>query len=205
MTLLGIIGGTFDPIHCAHLIVAEEARTRFALDKVLFVPAGQPPHKPGHPVSEAVHRYAMVVLATACNPAFDVSRIEMEREGPSYSVDTIRALRKAHGTDTEVRFIIGADEALDLPNWHEAESLPELARFVVAPRPGSDLAELKTRLPSRFYDSLDFLPVPPLDVSATDLRARVASGESIKYLVPETVEAYIRKQRLYLETAHDRS
>lgn len=204
MNLLGVIGGTFDPIHLAHLIVAEEARTRFALDKVIFVPAGQPPHKPKHPVSEAVHRYAMAVLATACNPAFDVSRIEIEREGLSYSVDTIRSLKKAYGSDTEIRFIIGADEALDLPNWHEAESLPALARFVVAPRPGTDLAELKCRLPSRFYDALDFLPMPTIDISATNLRARVAAGESIKYLVPELVEAYIRKQRLYLEAVNER-
>ena len=196
---LGVLGGTFDPLHWAHLMMAEEARVRFDLNKVLFVPAGQPPHKTDYRVSDPEHRYAMTLLATAYNTAFEVSRMEIELEGPSYSVDTIRRLKEAYGPDTGIYFIMGADEALDILQWHEANSLPELARFVVASRPGFDLAELKTRLPAPFYAAIDFLPMAPIDISATEVRARVASGKSIRYLVPDSVEAYIRKHRLYVE------
>lgn len=199
MLRLGVMGGTFDPLHWAHLVMAEEARIRFELEKVLFIPAGRPPHKPGYRVSDAEHRYAMALLGTAVNPAFEVSRIEVERPGPSYSVDTVRRLKEMYGPDTEIRFILGVDEALDIPNWHEAESLPDLVRFIAAPRPGFDLAELKTRLPARFYAAVEFLPMAPMDISGTEIRARVASGRSIRYLVPDSVEAYIRKHRLYVE------
>ena len=199
MLHLGIIGGTFDPLHWAHLVMAEEARMRFSLDKVLFIPAGQPPHKSDHPVSDAEHRYAMTLLGTASNPAFEVSRIEIEREGPSYSVDTIRRLKEIYGSDTQIFFIIGSDEALNIQSWHEAESLPSMARFIVAPRPGFDVCELKLKLPERFYAAMDLLPVMPMDISATELRARVSAGKTIKYLVPDEVESYIRKHRLYTE------
>lgn len=199
MLRLGVIGGTFDPIHWVHLRMAEEARIRFDLEKVLFIPAGQPPHKPECPASDAEHRYAMTLLATSANPAFEVSRIEIEREGPSYTVDTLLALREVYGAEAGIHFMIGADEALDLPRWHEAEKLPGLARFLVAPRPGFDLAELKQQLPARFYEAIDFLPMQPIDISATDIRSRVASGRSIKYLVPDCVEAYIRKHGLYVQ------
>lgn len=197
MLRLGVMGGTFDPPHLAHLVMAEEARARFELEKVLFIPAGQPPHKVDYPMSGPEDRHAMVLLGTATNPAFEASRIELDREGPSYSVDTIRQLKEIHGADTAIYFILGADEALDILSWHEADSLPDLARFVVAPRPGFDLGELKARLPERFYAVLDFLPVVPMDISSTDIRAKVASGKSIKYLVPYGVEAYIRKHKLY--------
>ncbi|HET6454555.1 MAG TPA: nicotinate-nucleotide adenylyltransferase [Armatimonadota bacterium] len=198
MVRLGVLGGTFDPLHWAHLLMAEEARTRFDLEKVVFIPAGDPPHK-DYEVSGAEDRYAMALLGTASNPAFEVSRMELDREGPSYSADTLRELRDICGLDAGIHFMIGADEALDLPNWHDAENLPDLARFLVVPRPGFDLAELKSRLPSRFYEALDFLPMAPIDISATDIRARMASGRSISYLVPKDVEAYIRKRGLYLE------
>lgn len=199
MHCLGVLGGTFDPLHWAHLVIAEEARARFGLDKVLFVPAGQPPHKADYTVSDPEHRYAMALLGTSTNPAFQVSRIEIERAGPSYSVDTVRQLREMHAPDVEIHLIIGADEALDIPNWHEAESLLDMIRLVVAPRPGSDLAELKSRLPSRFYTAMQFLPMLPIDISGTELRARIASGKSVRYLVPDSVEVYIRKHGLYLE------
>ena len=198
MVRLGVLGGTFDPLHWAHLLMAEEARTRFDLEKVIFIPAGDPPHK-DYEVSGAEDRYAMALLGTASNPAFEVSRMELDRQGPSYSADTLRELRDICGPDAGIHFMVGADEALDLPNWHDAESLPDLARFLVVPRPGFDLGELKTRLPSRFYEALDFLPMAPIDISATDIRARMASGRSISYLVPKDVEAYIRKRGLYLE------
>jgi len=199
MPRFGIMGGTFDPLHWVHLIMAEEARTRFDLDRVLFIPAGEPCHKTEYRVSGAEDRYAMTLLGTAPNPAFEVSRIEIEREGLTYSVDTLAHLRAEHGPDAGIYFIVGADEALYLPKWHDAERLPDLTRFLVAPRPGFDLGELKAKLPVRLYDAIDFLPMTPVDISATDIRSRVADGRTIKYLVPEPVEAYIRKHKLYVE------
>lgn len=204
MLRLGVMGGTFDPLHWVHLTMAEEARTRFDLDRVLFIPAGQPPHKPDYSVSSPEDRYAMVLLGTASNPAFEVSRIELEREGPSYSVDTLAELKAIHGPDTGIYFMIGADEALYLPNWYEAERLPDLARFLVAPRPGFDLGELKAKLPAYLYDAIDFLPMTPVDISSTDIRSRAASGRTIKYLVPDIVESYIRKHDLYTEVTSER-
>lgn len=202
MPRLGVMGGTFDPLHWAHLLMAEEARLRFSLDKVLFIPAGCPPHKADYRVTDAEHRYAMVLLGTAENPAFEVSRMEIDREGPSYSVDTLRALGNALGEGTEICFILGADEALDLPQWYESDSLPDLvSRFIAVPRPGFDIENLTTRLPERFCRVISLMPVPPMEVSATDLRARVASGKSIRYMVPASVEAYIRKHGLYAEGA----
>lgn len=196
-TRIGIIGGTFDPIHWAHLIIAEESRVRFGLSKVVFVPAGEPPHKLGHPTSDAEHRYAMVLLGTCSNPSFQVSRLEIERAGLSYSADTIREFQEVHGPDAEIYFIAGADEVLDIESWHDAEMLPEIARFVAVPRPGFDLTELERRLPPRFLASIEPLQMREIDISATEVRARVAAGKSIKYLVPESVESYIHKHRLY--------
>lgn len=196
---LGVMGGTFDPIHYAHLVMAEEARNQFALDVVLFIPAGQPPHKQNDRVSDSEHRYAMVLLSTGPNPCFDISRFEIERKGPSYSVDTIRHLKNTYGPDTEIYFILGADEALDLPNWHDAESLSRMVWFVTVPRPGFNIAELRTRLPASFYSRIEFLPLTPMDISSTEIRARVKAGKSIKYLVTTEVEAYIYKHGLYFE------
>jgi len=191
------MGGTFDPIHWAHLIMAEEARKAFKLDKVLFIPSGQPPHKATYAVSNPEHRYAMTLLSTADNPNFEVSRIEIDRAGLSYSVDTIRELLAIYGPDTSVHFIIGADEALDIVNWHEAQSLPDLARFLVAPREGFSVSDLEQKLPARFAAVMDMLPTNTIEISSTAIRQRVASGESIRYLVTDSVETYIRKNRLY--------
>ncbi len=194
---IGIMGGTFDPLHMAHLVAAEEARAAFGLDRVIFMPAGEPPHKADHPTSEAEHRYAMALLGTAENPYFEVSRLEIERPGPSYSVDTIRALRGAMGSEVEIYFIAGSDEILDIESWYEAESLPRLARFVAVPRPGFDLSELERLLPAQFMSSIEVLSMREINVSATEIRRRVATGKSIRYLVPGSVEAYIRKHGLY--------
>lgn len=194
---IGIMGGTFDPPHIAHLVAAEEARAAFGLDRVIFMPAGQPPHKPDHPVSQTEHRYAMTLLATAENPRFEVSRLEIERPGPSYSVDTIRALRGKLGTQVEIYFIAGADEILDIESWHEADSLPGLARFIAVPRPDFDLSRMKKHLRPVFLSSIDVLSTREMAVSATEIRRRAADGESIRYLVPASVEAYIRKYGLY--------
>jgi nicotinate-nucleotide adenylyltransferase len=191
------MGGTFDPLHWAHLVAAETARVQFRLDRVLFIPAGEPPHKSDSPISDVEDRYAMTLLGTADNPHFEVSRMEIDRQGPSYSVDTIRALKGSYSPDVEVYFIMGADEALDLGNWHEAEALPSLAHFLAAPRPGFHLSDLRTRLPECFQDAVELLPMSPVDLSSTKLRAKATAGESIKYLVPENVESYIRKHGLY--------
>ncbi len=203
MSRIGIMGGTFDPLHWAHLIIAEESRERFSLCKVIFIPAGQPPHKLDYPVSDAEHRYAMTLLGTASNPYFEVSRLEIERPGPSYSVDTIRKLKGIYGQKTEIYFIVGADEILEIESWHESDQLPDLARFIVAPRPGFDLTSLERHLPVKFLRSIEVLPITPVDISATNLRARIASGKTIKYLVPEEVEWYIHKHSLYLEGGQD--
>jgi len=199
MSRIGIMGGTFDPLHWAHLIIAEESREKFNLGKGIFIPAGQPPHKSTYPVSDAEHRYARTLLGTASNPYFEASRLEIERSGPSYSVDTIREIKGIYGQKTEIYFIVGADEILEIESWHEADRLPELTRFIVAPRPGFDLTALEQHLPPKFLKSIEILPIAPVDISATNLRARIATGKTIRYLVPEEVERYIRKHGLYLE------
>ena len=197
MLRLGIMGGTFDPPHMAHLIMAEQAVAEFRLDMVLFIPAGNPPHKDCMSITDAEHRYAMTLLATADNPLFQVSRIEVDRTGPSYSIDTIRQIRGIYGADTEIYFIIGADEALNIASWHEAESLPDIVEFIVAPRPCFDLASLKERLPRKLYSSLHILSMQPVYISSTDLRASVANGDPIRYLVPDSVTNHIAKYGLY--------
>jgi nicotinate-nucleotide adenylyltransferase len=177
--------------------MGEAALERFGLDKVLYIPAGQPPHKAEYPVSNAEDRYAMALLGTATNPAFEVSRIEIERTGPSYSVDTIRQIRGIYGPDSEIYFILGTDEAVDITTWHEAHSLPDLTRFAVVSRPGFGIEELRTRIPERFYSAFSILPMPVIGISSTEIRERIASGRSIRYMTPEPVEAYIRKRELY--------
>lgn len=196
---IGVMGGTFDPLHMAHIAAAEEARLRFGLDRVIFVPAGRPPHKADRPVSDPEHRYQMTRLGTAGYTQFEVSRTEIDRPGPSYSVDTIRALREEFGPEAEIYFIAGADEILDIESWHESDALPELARFVALPRQGFDLGQLESRLPARFLASIDMLPIREMHVSATDVRQRVAEGRPISHLVPSGVEEYIHKHGLYLE------
>ncbi|MBP6964964.1 MAG: nicotinate-nucleotide adenylyltransferase [Armatimonadetes bacterium] len=196
---IGVMGGTFDPPHMAHIAAAEEARLRFGLDRVIFMPAGQPPHKAGRAVSDAEHRYQMTRLGIAGYTQFEVSRMEIDRPGPSYTVDTLRALREELGPEAEIYFIAGADEILDIENWHEAEALPELARFVALPRQGFDLGELESKLPAKFLASIDMPPMREMHVSATDVRQRVAEGRPIGHLVPAGVEEYIRRNGLYLQ------
>lgn len=197
MARIGIIGGTFDPPHWAHLLIAEQAQEQFDLERVFFVPAAHPPHKKNQNITDPEHRYAMTLLATASNKRFEVSRIELQRPGPSFSVDTIRAFKRIYTAETEIYFIAGADEILAIESWHDAESLPHLARFLAAPRTGFDLSDLSRTLDSRFVPFIDVLDMPAVDISATDIRARIAQGRSIKYLVPESVESYIHKHNLY--------
>lgn len=195
---IGIMGGTFDPIHIAHLMIAEEVREAFKLDSVLFIPAAIPPHKLGHRVTSAYHRLVMVQLATAKNPYFHVSTCELERKGPSYSLLTIRELKKIYGKETELYFITGSDSINDLHTWHKPDELLKDCHFVGTTRPGAPMD--KTELEKQFGSlatKIHFFAVPELSISSTDIRARVRTGRSIKYIVPSIVEDYIYKEGLY--------
>lgn len=197
-TRIGIIGGTFDPIHIGHLIIAEESRIRLGLDKVIFIPAGAPPHKPDSPISDAEDRYNMTVLATRDNPHFEVSRMELERSGPSYTVDTIAELRREYGDEADLYFIMGADSVLDILLWYEPGKLLSMCKVVAAARPGYDTTEARRKLPREYLERIVFLhDSPEVSVSSTELRDRVASGIPIRYLVTPDVEDYIRENRLY--------
>ena len=182
------MGGTFDPIHHGHLVAAEEARYAFSLDRVLFIPAGQPWQKERH-VAPAEERYEMTVLATKDNPAFEVSRLEIERDGPTYTVDTLRELH-LQIPDAELFFITGADAILEILSWKDPHDALELATFVAVTRPGY----LLDKLPSH---EIAVLEIPALAISSTDIRARVAEGRPIRYLAPDAVAAHIKVRGLY--------
>jgi nicotinate-nucleotide adenylyltransferase len=199
------MGGTFDPIHHAHLIVAEEVRTALHLTEMVFLPAGEPPHKMRKPITPAHHRYAMVELAIVSNPHFTISRVEIDRSGPSYLVDTLRLLRKQWGQDIDLSFIIGWDSLEDFPIWHQPqEILKQLTHLVAVRRPGYvDDIEYNKRLEARLpglSERLRIVAVPQLDISSTDLRRRVAEHRPITYQVPEAVERYILKHGLHQNT-----
>ena len=192
---IGLMGGTFDPIHIGHLAIAEEARETLALERILFVPAGEPPHKPRNEVSPVTHRVAMVELAIAGNPAFELSRVEVDRAGPSYTVDTVEGL----AADADVTVILSAETFAELPGWHEPERLFEAADVAVVPRegyPAPDPAWLATTFPGR-EGRVAYLEGPLLGVSSTDIRDRVEAGRSIRYLVPDAVGDYITANDLY--------
>lgn len=193
------MGGTFDPIHYGHLVVAEVARCEYALDRVVFIPSADPPHKQGVPMTPAERRYEMTLLATASNPWFDCSRRELERPGPSYSVTTLREYRAQGGPDLELFFVTGADAILEILTWHEADEVIRLCRFIAATRPGYDLERLRRRLPAEYLERIEELAVPGALISSTDVRQRVREGRPIRYLVPEPVEEYIRKFSLYCD------
>jgi nicotinate-nucleotide adenylyltransferase len=186
------MGGTFDPVHLGHLVTAEQARGDLRLDEVIFVPAGSPWQK-GRDVTPAEHRYLMTVLATATNPSFSVSRLEIDRSGPTYAVDTLRALRRAE-PDAKLYFITGADATLNILTWKAAEECLALADFVAATRPGYDLQALDDH---GLRDHVIVLDVPALAISSSDVRERFASGRPVRYLIPRAVEEYARKHGLY--------
>ena len=199
---IGILGGTFDPIHHGHLAIAEEVRERLGLERVLFVPARVPPHRSIAPGASAEDRHAMVRLAVADNPAFEVSRVELDRPGPSYSVDTVALLAgevRAMGREPNLWFIASAEAIRGLPTWREPERLLGMTRFAVVPRAGAeplDEAWLTARLPAA-AGRLVLLDGPLMLVSGTVIRARAAVGRSLRYLVPEAVARYIGDHRLY--------
>lgn len=195
---VGVLGGTFDPIHIGHLVAAEEARAQLRLDRVIFVPAGLPPHKLSNNISPIDHRLAMVKLAIASNPYFTISRVDIDRFGPCYTVDTIQLLRDELGSDVELYFIMGSDSLADLPTWHQPQRLIRLCRLAVVERPGYqvDMEELERVLPG-ITSRVHFINAPQLDISSTDIQRRVREGLPIKYQVPEAVEEYIYKHWLY--------
>lgn len=202
MRRVGVMGGTFDPVHYGHLVVAEEAYAALDLAEMLFVPAGEPPHKPDRVITEAQHRLAMLELAIASNPHFSISRVDLDRPGPSYTVETLRLLRKQLGEQTELYFVIGWDSLEYLLTWYDpAGILAQLSYLVAVRRPGYNEDEgyrdaLEARLPG-IKQRLLVVPAPQFDISSTELRQRVAEGRPIKYQVPESVEKYIRQYTLY--------
>ena len=197
--LIGVMGGTFDPIHHGHLVAAEEARWQFDLDRVVFVPTGRPWQKPVG-VSPAEDRYRMTVLATASNPAFTVSRLEVDHQGPTYTVDTLRRLRAAQPAGTRLFFITGADAVLQILTWKEPDQVLALAEFIAATRPGFDLDRLIGQVPGA-AGRVHRMEIPALAISSSDLRARVARGAPIQYLVPDEVARYIHDHALYQSPA----
>ena len=188
---LGVMGGTFDPIHHGHLVAASEVQTRFGLDEVVFVPTGQPWQKDEREVSAPEHRYLMTVVATASNPRFTVSRVDINRPGPTYTIDTLRDLRTER-PDAELFFITGADALAQILSWKDADELFDLAHFVGVTRPGYVLSE--SGLPA---DRVSLQEVPAMAISSTDCRARVERAEPVWYLVPDGVVQYVNKYRLY--------
>lgn len=197
---LGVLGGTFDPLHLGHLILAEYSREQLALERVLFVPAGQPWRKADRTVSAAGHRLQMARLGTADNPALEVSGVEIERPGPSYTADTLEWLLTT-GPGASLTLILGQDALLDLPHWVRPRRILELATLAVARRGGSNNSEEALRALPGLEERLVWLEMPRIDISASEIRARVRRGLSIRYLVPGAVEAYIREHGLYRSEA----
>lgn len=202
MTKVGLLGGSFDPVHVGHLVLAEQAREQLGLEHVLFVPSCVPPHKLDKQLAPAEHRLRMVELAVAGNPAFEARDLELRREGPSYSLDTVRELRAARGEAWDLYFVIGADTLPELATWHRVAELAELCKFVVFSRPGQRLGDVEplrgvlgeeqiAAIAGRCFE------MPRMDVSSTQIRRRVREGRSIRYLVPEPVRRYILDCELY--------
>ena len=189
---LGVMGGTFDPIHHGHLVAASEVGHFFSLDEVIFVPTGQPWQKDGRKVSAAEDRYLMTVIATAANPRFSVSRVDIDRPGETYTIDTLRDLRAERGPEAELFFITGADALAKMISWRDTDELFELATFVGCTRPGHRLSI--ESLPS---DRISLVEIPALAISSTECRERVRAGQPIWYLVPDGIVQYISKRGLY--------
>ncbi len=189
---LGIMGGTFDPIHHGHLVAASEVTHLFGLDEVVFVPTGQPWMKEGRKTSAPEDRYLMTVIATASNPQFSVSRVDVERPGKTFTIDTLREMREIHGPDVDLFFITGADALAQMLSWRDADELFTLAHFIGCTRPGHHLAD-----PGLPGGGVSLVEVPALAISSTECRERVRAGEPVWYLVPDGIVQYINKRGLY--------
>lgn len=194
---LGVLGGTFDPPHYGHLALAEAAREQLGLTRVLFVPAGEPPHKPGRPITPAHHRAAMVQAAIADNPAFVLSRVDLDRPGPHYTVDMLALLEQEYPRAVFF-FLMGSDSLVEFPTWRDPAGILRKAVLAVMNRPGYpvDWEALERAVPG-IRERVVFVDAPMLDISASDLRRRAREGRSLRYLVPPAVEAYIREHGLY--------
>jgi nicotinate-nucleotide adenylyltransferase len=201
---LGVLGGSFNPVHLGHLVLAETAREALGLERVIFIPAKLPPHKRAAALAAGADRLAMVRLAVAGNPALAVSDMELRRPGVSYSVDTVRALREKVGPEAEIYFLIGMDTVAELAEWREIAGLARLCKFVPLSRPGhagsnaADLERAIGRLEARAILKRA-VAMPVIGISSSDVRRRVAEGRTIRYLVPDAVAAYIRRKRLYAQ------
>lgn len=196
---LGIMGGTFDPIHYGHLVAAEMARVEFGLDKVLFIPTGTPPHKQGREISAAEMRFEMVRLAVEDNPYFEASRLEIERGGFSYTVDTLKTLQEKF-MDCELYFITGADALREIFTWHEPQKIFSMAYVIGVTRPGFETVDFLNKTWQEHPETsgrIKFFEVPALAISSTDIRARARRGEPVRYLLPESVRSFIEKNQLY--------
>jgi len=197
---IGVLGGTFDPVHVGHLIIAEEARLRLGLSQVAFVPTGQPWLKQDRDISSGEHRLEMIRLAIAPNAFFRASTVDLERPGPSYTVDTLAALKRELGQEANLYFILGLDALAGLPTWKEPQKIVELCHLVAARRSEAmdlDLQSLERSIPG-ISSRVIILDNPLIDISSSDIRHRVAEGKSIHEMVPEAVERYIRERRLYI-------
>ena len=201
---LGIFGGTFDPIHVGHLLIAEEARAQLSLEEVVFIPTGEPWMKQGHVLAEARHRLSIVRLAVGPNPFFRCSSVEVDRPGATYAVDTLEELHRESEGEDEFYFILGADSVAQFRRWKEPGRILELCTLVVAPRPGFEEPDL------RFLDEVRpeasrraiLLEGPSIDISGTGIRRRLAEGRSVRYQVPEEVEGYLHSHGLYRDGRH---
>ena len=197
---VGIMGGTFDPIHYGHLVAAETAREAFSLDRIIFVPAGIPSHKAREKTTSGRHRYLMTILAIMSNPYFEVSRVDLDRGGVTYTVDTLSDLKRELPPETEMYFITGADAILEIQSWKSPGEVLSMAEFIAATRPGYGLEHLSQALGPlavEFQDRIHILEIPPMGVSSTEVRHRLAKGKSVRYLLPETVITYIHNHGLY--------
>ena len=193
---LGVLGGTFDPIHNAHLFISMDAAASFGLEKVLIIPNAVPPHKPGQPVTEPHHRLQMVELAVHGNRLLEADPLEVKRGGISYTVETLRELRRRY-PDSEILFLTGADAVAEIGTWREPKTVVRLCRLVAVSRPGLGLAELRARVPAELFPFIELHQVPPMGISSTMIRERVQRGLPIRYLTPDAVVDYIEEHRLY--------
>ncbi len=197
-----IMGGTFDPIHFGHLAAAEAVRENLYCQKVIFIPSGNPPHKTGRILTPSIHRYAMTSQAVSTNPYFEVSDIEMNRNGYTYTLDTIKELKTLYGEDIELLFITGADALLEIETWYKVDELLTQCSFVAVTRPGYDKTRLEQKLSelqSKYSGVFFIVDVPGLNISSTDIRNRIINHSSIRYLLPESVAQYIFENGLYKE------
>ncbi|WP_347488049.1 nicotinate-nucleotide adenylyltransferase [Desulfoscipio sp. XC116] len=196
---IGLMGGTFDPIHHGHLVAAEEARCQFGMEKVIFIPTGKPPHKTGRDISPPEHRLEMTEKAVSSNPYFTISDLEIQREGLSYTIDTVRAMKELYA-GWEMFFITGSDAVLEILAWKNVDGLLKECFFVAATRPGFQLGSVSHKLghlPEGSLAKIKTIEVPALAISSTDIRNRVRQGRPIKYLLPEAVEKFIYQNNLY--------